>query len=142
MIKSITTGMLFLSSLFMLTGCGSSSSSGSSSSIIINAPASVAGKSYRMTISSGSGIFATTGRYEVTLSTNTYTIVGDGVNVPNSNGTYTYSASSNIGTASVSDSITSLSGLTFVFTSNSGGTFNATANTAPVSQQSGTFSEI
>ena len=150
MIKSTTTGLLFLSSCFLLllTGCDLLGSPSSSNSPSINAPTSVIGKSYRMTISSGFGSFPTEGSYEkVSFNTSrTYTIEGDLRHVPNSNGTYTYSVSGNTATLELRDRIflntLGVVDLTLVFTSNSGGTFEATGNTAPVSRQSGTFVEI
>jgi len=136
--KNIKTLFLIVISI-MFTGCGSSSSGGSS----VTAPTSIAGKLYKMTISSGSGLFATTGTYTVSFSSNQniYTVTGDGVNVADSAGSYTYSASGSTGVVAIVDSLLGNGVVSFTFTSATGGTFVATATSDPNSRQSGSFTE-
>lgn len=121
-------------------GCGSGGSDGGST---IGAPSSIAGKFYKMTISSGSGIFATTGTYTVSFSANQniYTVKGDGVNVADSAGTYTYFASGSNGVISIVDSLIGNGAFSLTFTSATGGIFVATAASDPNSRQAGLFTE-
>ncbi len=138
--KNIKTYIIVLACI-LVASCGSSSGGGSSS---VTAPNTVSGKVYRMTISTGAGFYATTGTYTVSFSAiqNTYTSTGDGVNVADSAGTYTYSANGNIGVASIVDSVIGNGSFAFTFTSVTGGTFLATAASDPGSNQSGTFVQL
>ena len=120
-----------------LSGCGGG---GGTTAV---APSSIAGKFYKMTISSGSGFYATTGTYTVSFSANQniYTVKGDGINVVDSAGTYTYSASGSNGSVSIVDSVVGNGAFSLTFTSATSGTFVATAASDPNSSQSGSFTE-
>ena len=128
----------------MLSGCGGGGSDGGGGGgTSAVAPSSIVGKFYKMTITSGSGFFATTGTYTVSFSANQniYTVKGDGVNVADSAGTYTYSASGSNGTVSVVDSLIGNGAFSLTFASTTSGTFVATAASDPNSSQSGSFTE-
>jgi len=73
------------------------------SSSEVTAPQSLAGKLYKVTIISGTSFFATKGTYTVNFSENQniYTITGDGVNVGDSTGLYTYFADGSDGKATI-----------------------------------------
>ena len=130
---------LVLFALILIQGC--SSGGDDSSTPAVTAPTSIAGDTVRMTITSGVGVFATTGTFTVSLSANQniYTVTGDGVNVADSAGTYTYSANNNIGVVSIVDSVVGAGAFTLTFTSTTSGTFVATAVSDPASNQAGTF---
>ena len=108
------------------------------------APSSIAGETIRMTITSGAGSFSTTGTYTVSISANQdiYTVTGDGVNVGNSAGNYTYSANNNIGVISIIDSVLGAGAFALTFTSTTSGTFAATVASDPASNQAGTFTRL
>ena len=106
-------------------------------------PTSIVGETARMTITSGAGFFATTGTFTVNISAtqNIYTVTGDGVNVADSAGTYTYSANNNIGVVSIVDSVLGAGAFTLTFTTTSS-TFTATVVSDPASNQAGTFTKL
>ncbi len=139
--KNIKALIIVLFSLTMLA-CSSSSDSGGGSSSV-SAPSSLAGKVYNMTVTSGSGFFATTGTYTLTISNtqNLYVVTGDGINVADSAGSYTYTTSGNQGVAAIIDSVLSNGAFSFTFNTATSGTFLATAASDAASQQSGTFTE-
>ena len=107
------------------------------------APTSIVGDTIKMTITSGAGVFATTGTFTVNISANQniYTVTGDGVNVADSAGTYTYSANNNIGVVSIVDSVLGAGAFTLTFTTTSS-TFTATVVSDPASNQAGTFTKL
>ena len=63
----------------------------------VSAPGSLVDKTYKMTISSGSGLFETTGTYTVSFlnSQDLYVIFGDSDKISDSAGTYNYTATGN-----------------------------------------------
>ncbi|HFD32691.1 MAG TPA: hypothetical protein ENJ28_08320 [Gammaproteobacteria bacterium] len=103
--------------MLTITACSSNSGDNNNSSSDINndeinsvsAPDSIAGKTLKHTIQSGSGIFAASGEYTAKISSTQpiYNIVGDSINVSDSSGTYVYSVNSNQGALVVVDSILS-----------------------------------
>ena len=109
-----------------------------------NPPTSIAGERAMMTITSGAGFFATTGAFIVNISAtqNTYTITGDGVNVANSAGNYTYSVNNNIGVVSIVDSVLGTGEFALTWTSTTGGTFVLTVVSDDASIQAGTFTRL
>lgn len=133
---------LFLLPLFILafTGCGSSGDSSSS----VDAPLSLSGKTYQLTINTGVGFYAKTGRWTVVFSSTSdlYTVIGDGVNVSNSAGSYTYSAEKSLGNVSIIDSAISNGNFILNFSSETEGSYEATAQIDPDSIQTGTFIEL
>ena len=133
---------LVLFALILIQGC--SSGGGGSSTPAVTAPTSIVGDTINMTIISGAGFFATTGTYTVNISAtqNTYTVTGDGVNVADSAGIYTYSANNNIGVVSIVDSVVGTGAFTLTFTSTTSGTFVATVVSDPASNQIGTFTRL
>jgi outer membrane lipoprotein-sorting protein len=122
----------------VLVGCGSSDSTPAPS---VSAPASISGKTLKVTISSGSGGFATTGTADFVISntTNQYTLNGDEVNVANSAGTFSYSSSGNKGTLAVDDSAFGNGNYYLTFTSTTSGTFTAYMEQNPSASQTGLF---
>jgi hypothetical protein len=132
---------LVLFAFIIIQGC---SSGGDSSAPAVTAPTSIAGDTVMMTIASGAGVFATTGTLTVAFSANQniYTVTGDGVNVADSAGTYTYSANNNIGVVSIVDSVVGAGTITLTFTSVTSGTFAATVVSDPASNLAGTFTRL
>ncbi|MCG6202854.1 hypothetical protein [Psychromonas antarctica] len=123
----------------VIAGCSSNSTNESE----ISAPTSISGKTIKVTISSGSGGFASTGTADVVVSntTNQYTINGDGVNVVNSAGTFSYSSSGNKGTIAIDDSAFGKGNYNLTYTSTTSGTFTADIEKYPSATQSGSFKE-
>ena len=126
--------------VFSLTGCGGSGGSNSGASNI-DAPTSIKGMSFRHSISSGAGGFAVTGQYVATMSSNsnTYVIAGDGNNVVNSTGTYTYSKNNNIGLVNANDSVLSEIKCTYTFSTTTSGSYICQSLVNAGVQQNGTF---
>jgi hypothetical protein len=141
--KNVKLFAIFLVVIFSATGCGDNSNSSSSNS---NAPApsTLAGKSYKMTIDNGSAPFASTGTSMVVFSNtaDTYKVLGDGVNSFNSSGSYTYTTSGSQGNAAMVDSSISNGNFILTFTSSTTGTYQATAEFDPNSNQTGSFLEL
>ena len=83
-------------------GCGSGGGSSSGSSGI-SAPTGLSARTIDCTITSGSGVFATTGTFSIVFSppspVTTYEIERDGVPVVTNSGTYSYSADGAVCTA-------------------------------------------
>ena len=130
--------LIVVTMMSLLVGCGGGSSSAS-------APTSIAGKTYRMVIKSGSGYLASTGTYTVSFSSSgpSYVIIGDGVNVPDSFGEYSYSSSGSQGIASAYDYILdTFASFSLNFTSSTKGNFLIHLSLDPNSQQSGSFTQI
>ena len=126
---------------FLSVGCGGGGGSDNSSGSSVSAPSSIAGKTYRGTISSGSGNFASTGTFTVTFGSATYSITGDGANTINSNGTYTYSPVGSLGTATASDSAIGLLVMAFTYNSSNSGNYAASASPG-FGSQTGSFVEL
>jgi len=142
--KNIQLTIVIIVAVFSMISCGGGNSDNSSSSSDVPAPSSLLGKSYRVTISSGSGVFATTGNLTINASSteNTYTIAGDGVNVANSAGSFTYSTSGSQGILDVVDSSFSFGSFVLTFTTSTTGTYQATVESDPNSNQTGSFVEL
>ena len=111
----------------------------------VSAPGTIAGKTYRVTVESGSGGFATTGTFTVVFlsSQPIYTKQGDGVNTGDSFGFYIYSSSGDSGTVKIEDSLApnTISIYSFTFNTAISGTYVATTTADVNSRQSGTFTE-
>jgi hypothetical protein len=136
----------FLSLTMSLISCstgGISSSDGEAAAV--SAPDTLAGKTYRVTVESGSGMFATTGTYTVVFlsAQPIYTKQGDGVNTWDSFGFYSYSPGGDSGTVKVEDSLApnTISIYSFTFNTAVSGAYVATTTTDVNSRQSGTFTE-
>ena len=125
--------------ILALNAC--SSSSDSDDEPVVSAPSSISGKSVKITVSSGSGGFASTGTAEMVFSntTNQYIINGDTVNVADSAGTFLYSSSSNKGTIAVDDSGFGKGNFNLTFTSTISGTYTADMEQNPSASQKGSF---
>jgi hypothetical protein len=141
--KNVKLFAIFLVVIFSATGCGGDSDSSNSNSRV-PAPNSLAGKSYRMTINTGAGVFATVGTSTVAFSNtaDTYKVLGDGVNSFNSSGSYTYTTSGSQGNAAMVDSSISNGNFILTFTSSTTGTYQATAEFDLNSNQTGSFIEL
>lgn len=124
--------------LFALSGCDSDSDPSNL------APESIAGKTYSIAISAGTGVFAATGTTTITVSEtdDTYEITGDGVNNLDSNGTFEYVAVGNSAAISVQDSVFGEGTFSLAFTGAGTGTYSATIVSDPDSSQSGVFTEV
>ncbi len=146
--KKIMT-ISFLSVAFIspvaLTSCdGSSSSSGTAA---VEAPSSINGEVFFCRISSGSGLFATTGVFLFAVSGdgNTYEISGDRANVADSGGNLVYSSTGSLGLADIEDTVVvgfnALYTLDFksVLDSNTSGSFSAVPSDGSAGEQVGTF---
>jgi hypothetical protein len=134
--------LLFLT--MSLISCSSSyigSSDGGAAAV--SAPSVLSGKTYRVTVESGSGVFVPTGTFTVVFSSSqpTYTTQGDGVNIGDSFGFYTYSSSGDIGTVKIEDSVDSRFSYSLTFYTVISGTYVATATADVNSRHSGTFTE-
>ena len=108
------------------------------------APSTLAGKTYRVTAESGSGVFPSTGSFTVVFlsSQSWYTVKGDGVNFPDSWGMYRYSSSGASGTVKADDSIGSEVVFSFTFNTAISGVYVATSTADVNSGLSGTFTEL
>jgi len=134
----------FLALTISLISCsigGISSSDGEAAAV--SAPDTIAGKTYRVTAKSGSGVFASTGTFTVVLlsSQSWYTTQGDGVNFGDSWGMYTYSSSGASGTVKVDDSNVSEVVFSFTFKTAISGTYVVTSTADGNSTLAGTFTE-
>jgi len=104
-------------------------------------PASLAGKQVQCVVNDGTSPFASTGSatFVAAASGNAYSIVGDGLWVGNSSGTYTYSLiNTTTGKILLSDSITGSSTVYLAFSENSRGGY-AVKSTASSGFQIGHF---
>lgn len=126
----------------MLSACNSSSDSGSETGPFA-APATVTGRTYNLLIESGNGVFANTGQTTVTFSrtNNTYTVMGDGVNVGDSTGTYSYESFANRGRVTFNDSAAGEGLYELIYLTNSSGDFVATLSSDTAARQTGSFTE-
>ncbi len=134
----------FLSLTMSLISCsigGINSSNGEAAAV--SAPGTLAGKAYRVTVESGSGVFATTGTFTVDFLSSQpfYTKQGDGVNTGDSWGMYIYSSSGASGTVEVDDSNASKLVYSFTFNTAISGTYVVTSTAGVNSRQSGKFTE-
>jgi hypothetical protein len=141
-----TGSAIFLLLTMSLISCSSGTQiSSNGGAVAVSAPATVAGKTYRITVEAGSGMFAPTGKFTVTFlsSQPIYTKRGDGVTVGDSWGMYIYSASGDSGTLEIEDSNAPDNILSYSFTFNTAisGTYVATIAADVNSTQSGTFTE-
>jgi hypothetical protein len=104
----------------------------------------LAGKTYRVTAESGSGVFPSTGSFTVVFlsSQSWYTVKGNGVNFPDSWGMYSYSSSGASGIVKADDSIGSEVVFSFTFNTAISGTYVATSMADGNSTLSGTFTEL
>ena len=120
---------------------GWSGSSDSTNEPAVSAPASISGSTFKITVSSGSGGFASTGTADIVFSdtTNQYVLHGDTVNTADSAGTFSYSSSSNKGTIAVDDSAYGKGSWNLTFTSGTSGTFTADMEQNPSASQTGSF---
>jgi hypothetical protein len=109
----------------------------------VSAPGTLAGKTYRVTVESGSGVFATTGTFTVGFLSSQpfYTKQGDGVNTGDSWGMYIYSSSGDSGTVKVEDSVVQNATYSITFNTATSGTYVVTSTAGVNSRQSGTFTE-
>jgi hypothetical protein len=134
---------LTVSSISCSTG-GISSSDGEAAAV--SAPSTLAGKTYRVTVESGSGVFASTGTFTVGFLSDQpiYTTQWDGVKFRDSWGMYIYSSSGGSGTVKVEDSSApnAISIYSFTFNTAISGTYVATTTADVNSRQSGTFTEL
>jgi hypothetical protein len=141
--KNVKLFAIFLVVIFSATGCGDDSINNSSNSSA-PAPSSLAGKSYRLTINTGTGGFATTGTSTVAFSNteDTYKVLGDGVNSFNSSGAYTYTANGSQGNVAVVDSAILNGSFILTYTSSTTGTYQALAEFDPDANQTASFIEL
>lgn len=134
--------LLLSFTVLLLCSCGSGSADSAGTDVVedvVTAPASLSGRTYLGTVSSGSGAFASTGTFTVAFtSASDYEITGDGTHTTSSSGTYTYSSSGAQGTASMSDFVLGSFTITLEFTSTDAGNYAADAGGGH--EQSGTFS--
>jgi hypothetical protein len=132
----------FLFLTMSLVSCSIGSSDGGTAAV--SAPSTLTGKTYLLTVESGSGVFTKTGTFTVVFSSSqlTYTSQDDGVNFGDSGGIYIYSYSSrdDRGTVKTTDSVVSKVAYSFTFNTASSGTYVATATAGENSKQIGTFS--
>ena len=134
--------LLFLT--MSLISCSSSTnviSNGEAAAV--SAPGTIAGKTYRVTVESGSGMFPSTGTFTVVFlsSQPIYTTQGDGVNTGNSWGMYIYSSSDASGTVEIEDASGTNAIYSFTFNTAISGTYVATETADVNSRQSGAFTE-
>jgi len=109
----------------------------------VSAPDKLAGKTYRVIVESGSGVFASTGTFTVEFLSDQpiYTTKWDGVKFRYSWGMYIYSSSGDSGTVEVEDSSGKNAIYSFTFSTATSGTYVVTAAADINSRQSGTFTE-
>ena len=123
-----------------LIGCSSIDSNNIESDLV--APSSISGKTFELTISSGSG-FASSGTWTVAVSNtdNQYTTTWDAPNPGTSAGLFTYTANGNKGRIFFYDSGWGRGHLYLIFTSPTSGTYTADSMSNSSANQSGTFVE-
>jgi len=128
---------MFLS--IALIGCSSTDSNNIDSDV--SAPSSISGKTVEFTISSGSGVFASSGTWAEVISNteNQYVDTGDTVNTVNSVGLFRYSANGNKGTVYFFDSAAGNGHLYLTYTSSTSGTYTADAVNSSSANQLGSF---
>lgn len=137
--------LIFLSLAMSLISCSTGGTSGSDGeATAVSAPGSLAGKSYRVIVESGSGVFASTGTFTIaSLSSQPrYTTQGDGVNFFDSWGMYICSSRGASGTINVEDANISKVGPSFILNTAISGTFVVTETADGNSTLSGMFIEL
>ena len=124
----------------VITGCSRSKTSNASN---VSAPTSISGKTIKFTVSSGAGVFAASGTWNLVVSStvNRYEVIGD-KNVFNSAGTFVYSPDGNKATVAYDDSVIGKGNFYLTFTSATAGTYTADAEQSFSAYQSGSFTEI
>ena len=134
--------LLFLMMSIMSCSSGTNAISNDGAGTV-SAPATLAGKTYRVTVDSGSGVFASTGTFTVGFLSDQpiYTTQWDDVKFRDSWGVYVYSSSGDSGTVEIEDSSGVNAIYSFTFSAAASGTYVVTATTDENSRQSGTFSE-
>ena len=140
----VTACFTFLSLTMLLISCSTGGFGGSiGEAAAVSAPVTLAGKTYRVTAESGSGVFPSTGTLTVVFldSQPWYTVQGDGVHFPDSWGMYSYSASGAGGTVEVEDSLGSKVVFSITFDTAISGPYVATSTADVNSRLSGTFTE-
>ena len=122
----------------VITGCSRSKTSNASN---VSAPTSISGKTIKFTVSSGAGVFAASGTWNLVVSStvNRYEVIGDYVNVVNSAGTFVYSPDGNKATVAMDDSVIGKGNFYLTFTSATAGTYTADAEQSFSAYQSGSF---
>ena len=133
-----------LSLSMSLTSCsigGSSSGDGEAAAVL--APSTLAGKTYRVSVESGSGVFPSTGTFTIVFLSSQpwYTLQGDGVNTRGSWGTYSYRSSGASGTVDIDDAYASKAVFSITFNTAISGTYVVTSTADVDSWLSGTFTE-
>ena len=125
----------------VITGCSRSKTSNASN---VSAPTSISGKTIKFTVSSGAGVFAASGTWNLVVSStvNRYEVIGDNVNVFYSAGTFVYSPDGNKATVAYDDSVIGKGNFYLTFTSATAGTYTADAEQSFSAYQSGSFTEI
>jgi len=134
--------LLFLTMSLMSCSSGTNVISNDGAAAV-SAPDTLAGKTYQVTVESGSGVFATTGTFTVVFlsSQPIYTTQRDDVNFRDSWGMYIYSSSGDSGTVEIEDSSGTNAIYSFTFNTAISGTYVVTATADVNSRQSGTFTE-
>ena len=125
----------------VITGCSRSKTSNASN---VSAPTSISGKTIKFTVSSGAGVLAASGTWNLVVSStvNRYEVIGDYGNVGNSAGTFVYSPDGNKATVAYDDSVIGKGNFYLTFTSATAGTYTADAEQSFSAYQSGSFTEI
>ena len=125
----------------VITGCSRSKTSNASN---VSAPTSISGKTFKFTVSSGAGVFAASGTWNLVVSStvNRYEVIDDYGNVGNSAGTFVYSPDGNKATVAYDDSVIGKGNFYLTFTSATAGTYTADAEQSFSAYQSGSFTEI
>ena len=137
--KLILFTVVLLSSF--IAGCGSDSRDDLNVPAPVSAPITISGISIIGTITSGSGVFASSGRsmFVASGSDNKYKVLGDGISTINTKGTFSYGANNNKATITFDDSVLGKGNFYFTFTSKTTGTYTADAEQYPLANQAGSF---
>ena len=150
--KEIGYVTLLLLTMSLISCSGGTKSISNGGAVAVSAPGTIAGKTYRVTVKFGSGGFATTGTFTIDFLSDqpVYTTKGDGVNIDDSWGMYTYSPSGASGTVEVESGTVkakdyyapnTISIYSFTFNTAISGTYVATVAEDVNARQSGTFTE-
>lgn len=125
----------------VIAGCGSDKTHDQNVDTTVSAPTTISGGSFKGTITSGSGGFASSGRsmFVASGTDNKYKVLGDGINTINTNGTFTYSASKNKATITFDDSVLGKGNYSFTFTSKTTGNYTADLEQSGLAKQTGLF---
>ena len=133
---------LFFSLAMLLASCSIGVIDGDPA--VVLAPATLAGKTYRIKAKSGSGVFPSKGAFIIVFLSSEpwYTKQGDGVNTYDSWGTYSYSANGASGTVKADDSMAPGIVVSFTFNTANSGTLVAISMEDSNSTLTGTFTEL